>query len=221
MVLRKADDLPLQSLYRWSEARAEKVYLTQLLESGQSKEFTWAAASEVVRRMAWHLRSFDWEPGSRIGLMSKNSAWWLLAEYAIWMAGYVSVPIYPSLTGQSVRFVLEHSEAKALFLGKLDSNDWTSMTAGIPTGLRVIRMPLAAKGELADASVTEWDEACVSSSPLTGFPLRYAEELATIIYTSGTTGAPKGVMHSFANLGCALTLVRQMYGFCPQDRLLS
>ena len=60
--------------------------------------------------MAAHLRSLGFEPGARIGLLSKNTAHWLMTDFAIWMAGHVSVPLYPTLAAGTIRQVLEHSE---------------------------------------------------------------------------------------------------------------
>lgn len=70
--------------------------------------------------MATHLVACGLPPGSRIGLLSKNTAHWLMADFAIWMAGHVSVPLYPALAARTVRSILEHSEASSLFVGKLD-----------------------------------------------------------------------------------------------------
>src|SRR3546814_5242583 len=73
--------------------------------------------------MAAHLRSFGWPAGSCIAILSKNCAQWLIADFAIWIAGHVSVPIYPTLAATSIRQILDHSHAKAIFIGKLDGWD--------------------------------------------------------------------------------------------------
>lgn len=212
---------PIASLQRNVRERGDQRYLTQPLGDGQARHFTWAQASDEARRMAAHLTSFGWEPGSRVAILSKNCAWWFLADFAIMLAGHVSVPIYPSLTGASVRHILEHSGARALFLGKLDSDDWGAMRAGIPEGLPVVRFPLCASGELPQQPVADWDALIARTAPLTGERARGGDELATIVYTSGTTGVPKGVMHSFATLGASLGILMDDYGFGPQDRMLS
>ncbi|MDQ3201779.1 MAG: AMP-binding protein, partial [Pseudomonadota bacterium] len=65
-----------------------------------------------------------------------------------------------------------------------------------------------------------WDD-LQTSSPIRDDPKPSADQLATIIYTSGTTGIPKGVMHSFGNLGFATTRGTQLFGLNETDRLLS
>ena len=145
-------------------------------------DFTWAQVGDQVRRMASHLKSRGWAPGSKIAILSKNCAWWLMSDLAIWMAGYVSVPLYPTLAHGTVRQILTHSEAQACFVGELD--DWESMKPGLPTDLTCISYPLSP----ADARTRfeGWDAIIASSAPLAGEVVRTTDALATLIYTSGT-----------------------------------
>src|SRR3546814_15904084 len=91
--------------------------------------------------MAAHLRSVGWPAGSCIAIRSKNCAQWLIADFAIWIAGHVSVPIYPTLAATSIRQILDHSQAKAIFIGKLDG--WDAMAPGVPDDIVRIRFSLA------------------------------------------------------------------------------
>src|SRR4051812_10486994 len=102
------DELPLQCAFRWERERQDRIFLTQPM-AGRVREWTWGQAIDEARRMASYLRAQRWEPGSRVAILSKNSAWWIMADLAIWMSGHVSVPIYPSLRPQTVREILEHS----------------------------------------------------------------------------------------------------------------
>lgn len=208
------DMLPLQRIYRWERELADKVYMTQPMGGGVLRDFTWQQTMDEVRRMAAYLKAQNWEPGSRIAILSKNCAWWLMSDFAIWMAGHVSVPVYPTLTANSVRQVLEHSEARLCLVGKLD--DWEMMKPGIPEGLRCVRYPL---------SPTEhypmWDDIVAATPPLQGQPLRPATDMATIIYTSGTTGTPKGVVHAFASFAHAAAISMKMFAGDSNDRVLS
>ena len=114
------DTLALQRLYHWEQAAPNRVTLTQPMGQGVVQDFTWGQVADQARRMAAHLQSQGWEPGSRVAILSKNCAWWLMSDLAIWMAGYVSVPLYPTLAHDTVNQILTHSEAKACFIGKLD-----------------------------------------------------------------------------------------------------
>jgi len=185
------DLLALQRLYHWERTAPERVVLTQPMGGGALREFSWRELMDQTRRMAAHLKSQGIVPGDRVALLSKNTAWWLMADFAIWMAGGVSVPLYPTLAAATIGQILRHSEAKLLFVGKLDG--WDGMKPGVPEGLPCIAMPLA-----PTTAYPAWDDIVARTAPLAGEPVRDGDELATIMYTSGTTGAPKGVMHSFA-----------------------
>jgi long-chain acyl-CoA synthetase len=195
------DALALQRLYHWERTSPQKVVFTQPQGGGQVATFTWAQTMDQVRRMAAHLQSLGHPPGTRIALISKNTAHWLMADFAIWMAGYVSVPLYPTLAAGTIRQILEHSEAKLLFVGKLDG--WKGMKPGIPDGLPCIHLPLADAD--AVARYPGWEAITAKTQPLKGEPVRDGDELSTIMYTSGTTGAPKGVMHSFSTFAWGVT----------------
>jgi long-chain acyl-CoA synthetase len=209
-----AGDLALQRLYRWEAERPNQVFLTQPLDGGAVREWTWAQAADEVRRMASYLQAQQWEPGARVAILSRNCAWWMMADLAIWMAGHVTVPVYPSLKPQSVRQILEHSGAKACFVGDTDDKD--AGISGIPAGVASVRFPASAVQDCPT-----WDVLISANMPLAGAPVRDVDELATIIYTSGTTGTPKGVMHSFANLAYDAKTLAELIGLTEKERFFS
>ncbi len=216
-----ADSLALQRFYHWERRLGSRVALTQPMGGGAVQEFTWGQVGDQVRRMAAHLQAQGqaqgWEPGAKVAILSKNCAWWLMSDLAIWMAGYVSVPLYPTLAPDTIRQILEHSEAKACFVGKLDG--WAGMKPGVPAGMPCISYPLSP--EDAKKSYEGWDAICARNQPLAGEPMRQADDLATLIYTSGTTGAPKGVMHSFGSFAWALSTALKRITMSADDRMLS
>jgi long-chain acyl-CoA synthetase len=128
-----SDLLALQRLYHWERTVPDRVVLTQPVGGGALREFTWRELMDQTRRMAAHLKGLGIAPGDRVAILSKNTAWWLMADFAIWMAGGVSVPLYPTLAAQTISQILNHSEAKLLFVGKLDG--WEAMRPGVPAGL--------------------------------------------------------------------------------------
>ena len=187
-----ADALALQRLYHWETTTPDKVVFTQPLGGGQVRDYTWREVLDQSRRMAAHMQSLGLQPGDKVALLSKNTAHWLMTDFAIWLGGFVSVPLYPTLAAGTIRQILEHSESKLLFVGKLDG--WAGMKPGIPNGLPCITLPLAPEDT---RTWPAWDDIVARTQPMKGNPLRADDELSTIMYTSGTTGAPKGVMHSF------------------------
>lgn len=203
---------PLQGLYDWECRQPDAIYLTQPF-NGRVIEYTWAQVGDQVRRIAGHLRSLKLPAGSQIALLSKNCAHWIMADLAIWMAGHVSVPIYPSLNSETVRYILEHSETRLLFLGPLD--DWAQMRDGVACDMSIITLPGA-----PEVQTCRWDDLVAVSQPLQEMVERAPEELAALIYTSGSTGEPKGVMTSFAAIAAGSLLMRSV-GVDTRDRMLS
>ena len=211
------ETLALQRLYHWEKAAPDRIALTQPMGPGAVQDFTWGQVADQVRRMAAHLQAQGWEPGSKVAILSKNCAWWLMSDLAIWMAGYVSVPLYPTLAHDTVHQILTHSEAKACFIGKLDG--WEGMKPGVPAGMPCISYALSPQD--AVKNYEGWDAICARTQPLQGQPIRAADELATLIYTSGTTGKPKGVMHTFGNFAWALGAGIKRIPMGQEDRMLS
>lgn len=64
-----------------------------------------------------------------------------MTDWAIWMAGHISVPLYPTLNADTVNYILNHAECDVLFVGKLD--DWDMMKPGVPESVRCISFPLS------------------------------------------------------------------------------
>jgi long-chain acyl-CoA synthetase len=203
----------LDFVYDHEATRPNAVWLTQPMGGGVVRDLTWREAIGEVRRMAAHLASLELPKPSQIALFSKNNAWWFLADLAIWMAGHVSVPLYPTLTAETIRQILVHSESRLVFIGKLDG--FEAMEPGIPADLPRITLPLAPA-----MPAPRWADIVAKTDPMPGSPARDADELATIIYTSGSTGVPKGVMHSFRTT-CAGLAFGERFGVGPHDRVLS
>lgn len=228
------DMLPVQRLLRWEKECPRKVFLTQPMGSGAIQEITWGQAGHEVRRMAAYLREQHWPEGSRIAIYGKNSAHWILADLAIWMAGHVSVPIYAAFNASTLSFVLTHCEARACFVGKLD--DTRALLSGLPGYIPVISMseaPMLANELGADFAMTvpdgpasqmfnnSWNSIVARTEPLRRVAAPTGDCLATVIYTSGTTGEPKGVMHTFNSFAWALRSATQRVKLSGKDRFIS
>lgn len=222
MIELASDSTLLHCLMRWERDRPEDIYLTQPGADGTVVDYTWQQVAREARCMAAHLRSLEFAPKSAIAILGRNSAHWIIADLAIWMAGHVSVPIYPGAGAKTVAYVLEHSEAKLLFVGRLDdgAGGWDAVRHAVPAHLTVMRLPRAS-GMDGDA----WHDVVEATAPLKVVALPAPRDLATIIYTSGSTGRPKAVMHSFGTMCDAprggSVLVDGGSGPCPSDRMLS
>ncbi|MCF8461400.1 MAG: AMP-binding protein [Flavobacteriales bacterium] len=187
--------LPLDMMYRWERESPDLVYMRQPI-NGKWHEWTWKETGQEVRKMAAYLKGLGYEPGTKVAMISKNCAHWIICDLAIQMAGYCGVPLYPNLNDETINQILTHSESKLLFVGKLD--DWASMRPGVPDNVKCIAFPF-----YTEPGYEEWYQLVKDVAPIKDNVHRDPMDMATIIYTSGTTGMPKGVLHKFHNFGWA------------------
>jgi long-chain acyl-CoA synthetase len=200
----------------------DKRFMTQPMGGGDVRCWTLGEVLEEAERVAAYLESLRLERGSRIALCSKNCGWWIIADLAIWLSGHVTVPVYPTLTADSVSYILEHSESKLLFVGKLDEHPWKEMRKGVPAAMHTVSFPLSPAQEHGDGGRHEkWDDIIKKFDPIQQPVQRQPDELATIIYTSGTTGRPKGVMHNFKTMYVTTVGIGRQLTATSMDRYLS
>ena len=199
---------PVEMVMKWARERPNAPWLFQSV-NGQWKSYTWAEAEAQIRSMATALRGMGFAPGSSIAISGRNTAHWFFADLAASMAGYVSVGLYPKQSTDAVKYILNHCEAKAVFVGPMP--DAGEFELGLPKGIVKIAFPYADLGIACDH---QWDDLVKNNEPFSGYTPPDPKSLATLVYTSGTTGNPKGVMitgenMAFATLGLMKTMPAQ------------
>ena len=181
---------PLEAFLHWETNTPNNIFLNQLI-NGKTISYSYAQAGVEARKIASALLSFNLPKRSHVALLSKNCAHWHISDLAIMMAGYISIPIYPSLTKETIELILNHSESKAIIIGKLE--DYEAQKGGIPD------IPKIGIGLYGINDGEQWENLLEAHSPLQDVYTQKPDDLHTIIYTSGTTGTPKGVMHTVEN----------------------
>lgn len=194
-------DSPIAAFEHWEKNTPTKPFLRQHINN-KVHSYSFEESGDEIRRMASALTAFDLPPQSKIALLSKNCAHWIMADIAIMMSGHISIPIYPTLQADSIQQILEHSESKAIIIGKLDN--YESQKDGIPD-IHKISVELYGINE----NYT-WEGLLMQHKPIQNVLKPDPSNLITIIYTSGTTGNPKGVMHSFANFTYASNTILEI-----------
>jgi len=202
------------------EKLGDKTFMTQPMGGGDDniKTFSYNEVLNGAKKVAGYIESLGYPPKSQIAICSKNCAYWVIADLGIWLAGHVSVPVFPTLTAETTRYTLEHSESKMIFIGKLDEKSWATQKEGIPSSLHSVSFPLCPEDT---GSAKAWVDVIETSSPIATPATRTKDEMATIIYTSGSTGKPKGVMTSYKAMTDTTRGLTNMLGIKSSDRYLS
>lgn len=182
----------IEKFYHWEKTTPDKVFLRQP-KGDLWKDVTYSEAGQIARKMVTALQDLGLTRGDHIGIYSKNCYQWVLADIAIMMGGYVSVPLYANLTPPQLEEVIGLGDIKAIFLGKLEA--WDKSHEKAVSG-NVISIKFPQYEGNADVTVGHsWDDLIANSAPTLESYKPDFDELWTIKFTSGTTGTPKGVMH--------------------------
>jgi long-subunit acyl-CoA synthetase (AMP-forming) len=182
--------------------------------NGKLRSYSWQQSADHSRRMASALLGLGLKRGDKVAILAKNSAEWLLADLAIAMAGMISVPIYPTAGADTIAYIIGHSEASAVFIGKLDEPGVVS--AAVPDSLPTIAFPYPIEG-----CRYGWEALVEAYAALEDLHDPLPGDVMTILYTSGSTGRPKGVVMSYGAYCYASKAAAAGIDIVTEDRLFS
>lgn len=195
---------------------------------GRWQETSWREFYDQARMAAGGLVDLGLEVGDCVAILGPTHAEWGIYDFGAHLAGLVTVGVYPLQSVEQVRYLLEHSEARAIFVAE-EGELRTVLEAA--AGNEHLRAIIPWSVDFA-AEVAGEDERVVSPVRFADRPITEesiterqqeidSQDTAILIYTSGTTGPPKGAMISQANL---LSLLRSQAGivsFRRDDLVLS
>tara|TARA_B100000749_G_C18450166_1_gene476236 strand:+ start:76721 stop:78490 length:1770 start_codon:yes stop_codon:yes gene_type:complete len=177
-------------------------------------EKTWKDFKTDVRKMASLLKDFNVQTGDRVAILANSRYEWTVVDFAGQSIGAVIVPVYQSSKYDELEYILNHSEAKVLFLDNLKQyKKWEKARPQCKTVERVMSFD-----EIKIHPETSIQKASESSSLMSekefieSIKKRTLDENATIIYTSGTTGLPKGVLFTHTQITFE---AEKTYGIMP------
>lgn len=208
--------MPMEMFARHASNVPNKVYLRQPVQ-GEYQETTWAQAYDKTLRLAQSLLNMGLQKGDRVGILASNCDEWFIADYALIAAGLIPTPIYSTAGESIISYVLEHSEAKAIFIG--DVSKVEVVKKSIPKSVITIGM---------SSSSAEWQhsltELIENTEPLAIEAINQPalSDTFSIVYTSGSTGHPKGVVISYETISySAAASVDSLGGVDIEERYLS
>lgn len=189
--------LPLERLQKLVQEHGNDAWLHQPTDR-EWAQFTVNEVYDSARRIASGLKAQGIASGDRVAILAKNSAYWMMADFACMIGGFISVPVYATAGEATLQYVMEHSGAKAIFVGKLDNPQAADASLNNTT---VIALP--------DYNLTNrapdhcWQDWLSNYEPIQDIAQSQPDDTITLVYTSGSTGRPKGVVLSHGNLAAA------------------
>ena len=204
-------------------SRGETVSILWQDKGEQWKPITSAELYGRVRALAEVFAGWGVGKGDRVAILSENRWEWLVTDFATLALGAVDVPLYSTLTGDQMGYMLRDAEAKVLVVSSKEQYDKILSAGELPALEHVVVMD---EGEYGNAeSFGKLMEGAANKEADAGFDAKVgevkAEDLATLIYTSGTTGEPKGVMLTHGNLASNVNVSTSPMGFTEKDSCIS
>ena len=204
--------------------------LPDALNYKKDGEWKKISSAEMVLRaenVALGLYALGLRKGDRAAILAANSPEWTLADAGCQFAGVIDVPIYTTLAPDSVRYIIDDSEA-VFFLQ--DKDTYMRLLPAINECKSIEKIVLFEAAVITDERIISFEHLesagaiLAFEKPSLAKKLRNAvdsEDIATLIYTSGTTGEPKGVMLTHSNLISNVVDASEKYAFSGQDISLS
>ncbi|PIR25977.1 MAG: long-chain fatty acid--CoA ligase [Deltaproteobacteria bacterium CG_4_10_14_0_2_um_filter_43_8] len=205
-------DLLQQNVERYAQ---ETCIFHKNLETKKWLSLTWKELWEKVLVLSRGLIALGLMPGDKVAIFSPTCYEWTLADLAILAAGGVTVPIYPSLTSEQIKYICEDSKVSIIFAAGKKELKLLPKT----THMKYIRFDR--DGFFEASHYLDHIERLSETIPLEQISSRIAalksSDDATYVYTSGTTGNQKGVVLTHGNILAEVEATKEIMNFGPND----
>ncbi len=194
-------------------------------KDGSWTSISTAEMTDTVRKIGAGLLELGLKPSDRLGIMADPSPFWVMMDLAALGCGAVTVPLFPNVAPENLRYEIQDSGMRFLFISSETQLATVQACGQSPEGLIALPKSMELQGCLSwemllllgakrlEARPGEWDRSAQAV---------HERDTATLIYTSGSTGIPKGVELTHKNLISQVFGTAARFPLDPEkDRVLS
>jgi len=179
-----------------------------------------------IKYLSLGLKDLGHQAGDKLIILAENGPKWIMTDFANLCSGGITVPIYPSLVPEQIKYIIDDSDAKIVVCSskelwekvKTVKNELTKVThfisfqSEIPEGVLSLNDVMRKGKRIADEKTDLFEKTALEVKP---------DDVASIIYTSGTTGIPKGVILTHDNFTSNIKTLAVLVEFTHKDMVLS
>jgi long-chain acyl-CoA synthetase len=230
MVMDTIQARSLPDLFFQQVARRGEHLAIRFKEYGVWHRVTWRQYGDEVATVAAALLDFGLRPQENVAVLGDNRPEWLYCHLGIQTAGGATCGIYPTSAPEQIRYLLDHSEARLLFVENEEQLDKVLTVLGDTRVERVVVWDAKGLWGFSDERVVFFTDFVKQGMVFAeAHPRAVAErrdavgpgDTAMIIYTSGTTGPPKGAMLSHGGIIWGTAAALMVNPVSPDDEVVS
>lgn len=179
-----------------------------------------------IKYLSLGLKDLGHQAGDKLIILAENGPKWIMTDFANLCSGGITVPIYPSLVPEQIKYIIDDSDAKIVVCSsqelwkkvKTVKNELTKVThfisfqSEIPEGVMSLNDVMKKGKRIADGNPELFEKTVLEVK---------SDDVASIIYTSGTTGTPKGVILTHDNFISNIKSLAAIIEFTHKDMVLS
>ena len=203
----------------------DKIALMHRGRGGRYEGITYGTLQNLVNRVALSIQAMGLKKGDTVAIFSHNRPEWAIVDLAVLKMGAIVVPIYPTLMPPNVKYILNDSATRLVFVENAELYSVVAPLLAETPSVRAIivfnSQGIPAQQEVLDFQTLKEGGSPVDETAEQGEPGVRADDTATIVYTSGTTGEPKGVVLTHRNIVFEAFTAIRMFNLCSDDIILS